>query len=117
MRNKAINVVGGEAISRQQLFANLAHFSDRVFENCTPVLMDEMHLFIHSVVRRGMQAAAGGHVQRAPSRAINLVQEINDSRAVFRGLEDDRSSPIAEQNAGGAVGVIEDGGHYIGPNH
>src|SRR5258708_8768374 len=61
MRNKAINVVGGEAISRQQLFANLAHFSDRVFQNCPPVLMDEIHLFIPSVLRLPTRAAPAAH--------------------------------------------------------
>ena len=61
-----------------------------------------------------MQRAAAGHVQVAAAGTIHVMDEIEDAFGIGgRGLEEDRARAITEEDAGGAIGVIENGGHHV----
>src|SRR5262250_3044318 len=64
-----------------------------------------------------MQAAAAGHVEGTCSRAINFVFKVQDAVVVFGGLENYGTGSVAKQNAGGAVGVIQNRRHHISADH
>src|SRR5450432_3836562 len=45
------------------------------------------------------------------------MDKINHANPVFGRFQDDGARTVAEQNAGGAVGVVEDGSHHIRADH
>jgi len=72
-------------------------------------------LGIDGGVRGGETAAAGGHVEGDGTGAVDFVVEVNEADfAFFAGLEEDSAGAIAEDDAGGAVGVVDDGTHDVG---
>ena len=65
--------------------------------------------------RGGKEAAAGGHVERDGAGAVDFVPEVDEADfAFFAGFEQDRARAVAEDDAGGAVGVVDDGAHDVG---
>jgi hypothetical protein len=79
MGDEAIYVVAGQAMFGQDFFRHLGHFFDRVLEDILSVLVDDVHFLVHGFVRRRMQAAASGHVQKLPAHALDLSHMINDA--------------------------------------
>ena len=58
--------------------------------------------------------------QELAAGAIHFAQEIDESQAVFAvlgGFEQHGAGAVAEQHAGGAVGVVDDAAHGIGADH
>ena len=82
------------------------------------ILMNEVHLLVDRFVGRRIQTSAARHVKRARARAIHFVQKVNESEGiVFRWFEQDRARSIAEDDAGGAVGVVDDRRHHVRADH
>ena len=79
MRNECLDVARFQPISLEEFLTQFRLLAYRVLENRLPILMDIVHLLIHSFVRRRMQAAASGHVEGATTRAINLVHEVDQT--------------------------------------
>jgi len=65
------------------------HLSHRIFEDWLTVLVNKVHLLVHSFVARRMQAAATRHIQRASAGTIHLVFEVNQAHAIFGRLQND----------------------------
>ena len=84
-------------------------------EDRLAVLLDVVHPLLDRLVRGRVQAAARRHLERGPAAAVDLVLEPDDLEALFnRGLHDHGAGPVAEQHAGGAVGVVDDARHRVG---
>src|ERR1700751_418176 len=118
MRDECLNVVCLQSISFEKPFAELSLFANRILKDRLPVLVNEVHLLSDSVMRRGVEAAASGHLKGAAAGAIDFVQKIDEAQRIFFGwLQNHRSRAIAKDDASGAIGVVYDGRHYICPNH
>src|SRR6185312_17139881 len=62
--------------------------------------------------------AAARHVERTSSRTIHFMDEIDQThRVILGGLEYHGAGSVAEDHAGGAVGVIDDRGHHVRSDH
>ena len=62
-------------------------------------------------------AAAGLLVQMDHARAVGADQRVHDAVAGVARLEQHRAGAVAEQHAGGAVGVVDDRRHLVGADH
>ena len=65
MRNESFYVAAPEVIALKDVLAAVGHLTHGKFENCLAILMDEVHLLVHSFVRRRIFAAAARHIKRA----------------------------------------------------
>src|SRR5690242_15875187 len=76
--------------------------------------MHIMHALLNSLFRGRMQRAAAGHVKIFTAGAVNVVLEIENAFICAIGsLNKHSAGAIAKEDAGGAIPVIEDGGHGI----
>ena len=111
------HVVGGEAVARQQVAAGFVHLADGVLEHLAAVLVDVVQALVDGFVGSRQAAAAGGHLEEIAARAVHLADEIDEAQVVFAiagGLDQHGAGAVAEQDAGGAVGVVDDAAHGIG---
>src|SRR5580704_19197417 len=108
MGNEGIDVGALQSVALQDSLADFGHFADGVLEDGAAVLVDVMHPLIDGFVARGIQAAASGHVQRTTSGTVDLVDEVDQSEPItLRWFKDDRAGPVAKNNAGRAIGVVD----------
>src|SRR6185437_883951 len=92
-----------------------SHLADGKLVDGLTVLIDEVLALVDSLMRGGEERAAGGHVERDGARAVDLVPEVDEADLAFlTGLEQDCARAVAEEDAGGAVGVVDDGAHDVG---
>ena len=97
MGDEQIEIGALEPVPLKYPSADFAHFAHCVFEDRLAFLMDEMHLLLHGLVRRRIQAAARGHIKKFSARPVNFVQIIEDSEFLLRAwFEKHRSRGIAE---------------------
>ena len=82
-----------------------AHLDER--QPCVDVLLD---------VRRVL-AAAAGHLDEVGVRPVGVPGAAQDPLARRRGLEHHRAGTVAEEDAGGAVGVVGVAGERLGADH
>src|ERR1700732_3446364 len=118
MRDYQSKIAACKSISLENLDCQLAHAPHSIFENLGAFLMHVMHSFFDGYLRGGLQGAAGRHVQIASSRAIQVMNKIQN--AFVSGscrFYENCASPIAEQDAGGAVLIVEYGGHHVAADH
>ncbi len=109
MRNEGIDIGALETVAGEQLFANFGLFTDGELEYLLAILVNIVHFLVDSFVTRGIQASPSRHVQGASSGSVNLVDKIDQAdRIIFRGFEDRGPRTVAEDHAGGAIGVIND---------
>ncbi len=74
-----------------------------------------MLLGAHRFLAGWLQAAARGQSQRQRTRAIDFMHVIDDSLfPLLRCLEQHGTRAIAEEDAGGAVGVVDHGAERVG---
>src|SRR5271156_431630 len=103
-----------EAVAFEDFDGQLAHTAHGIFEDLRAFLMDEVHAGVYGVLRGGMQGAAAGHVEVAAAGTVHVVNEIEDAFGVRGcGFDEYGAGTVAEEDAGGAVGVIEDGSHHV----
>jgi hypothetical protein len=111
----------GEPVARQQIAAGFVHLADGVFENLLAVLVDVVLVLVDGLVGRRQAAAAGRHDEGIAARAIDLAHEIDEAQMAVAilsaGSINTGASAVAEQDAGGAVGVIDDAAHGVGADH
>ena len=118
MGNEGIDVAAFQAVASEDFFAKLGLLADGELEHRLAVLMNVVHPLLDRFLGGGMKASAARHVERATARAIHLVDEIDQAFGIiFRGLQDDGAGSIAEDHAGGAVGVVDDRRHHVGSDH
>jgi hypothetical protein len=80
----------------------------------TAFLMHVMHPLFEGFLRGGLQRTASRHVEIAPARAIHVMNEIQNAFVSGSGrFHQHCAGPIAEENASGAILVIEDGSHHV----
>ena len=75
-----------------------------------------MHLGVDGLVRRRIQAASAFHAQKVAVRAVGVVDSIDQAVLVGR-LQKNARRRIPEQDAGGSVGVVGDGAHFVRTDH
>ena len=115
MSDEASEIVAGDAVALEQGLGGLDHFAHGKFVHGLAVLMDVVHLLVDGVVRGRMEAATGRHHERTAAGAIDFVMEIDHAQFALRsGLDEDCAGAVAEEDAGGAVGVVDDGRHGVG---
>ena len=86
-------------------FVRAAH---GVLEHLAAVLMDVMQLFVDRLMARRLLAPAAGQVQVLGSAPLDAVLKAEEPLLPFpRGLEQDGARAVAEDDAGGAVLVIQ----------
>ena len=102
------------AVAGEDGLGGFDHFADGEFVDGLAVLMDVVHLLVDGFVGGRMQAASAGHEQGAGAGAVDFVMEVDHAvLAVGGGFEEDCAGAVAEEHAGGAVGVVDDGGHGV----
>src|SRR5712672_3258439 len=92
------------------------HAADCVLEDLRALLVDVMHTLLDSFLAGRMKRTAARHVEKSSSRAIHVVLEIENPLAWPSGLEQDRAGAIAEKDARGAIGIVQNGSHGIASN-
>src|SRR5208282_3777170 len=114
MRDEGINLAALNVVAFENLFAEQRHLPHRELEDRSSILVNEMHLLVDGIVTGWIQASAAWHVQRLATRSVDFVQKVDETDGVvFGGLEQDRACSIAKDDAGGAVGVVDDRRHYV----
>src|SRR5271154_860404 len=109
MGNKTTQVTGGDVVFLQYLGGCLDHLADGVFVNCLPILVDIMHPGRDGLGGRGKVTSSGGHIERRSTGTINLVTKVDQPYfTLLGGLDQHCAGAISENDAGGAVGVIDD---------
>ncbi len=99
----------------EQGFGDFGHLADGELVDGLAVLVDEVLLGVDRGVGGREAAAAGRHVERDGTGAVDFVVEVDEADfAFFAGLEEDCAGAVAEDDAGGAVGVVDDGTHDVG---
>ena len=79
-----------------------------------------MQALVDGLVGSRQAAAAGGHFEEIAARAIHFADEIDEPQVVLAiagGLDQDSAGAVAEQDARGAVGIVDDAAHGIGADH
>src|SRR5581483_9214161 len=95
------------AIAFQQLCCGLGHFAHSEFVHRRTVLVDVVHLLVDGLVRRRIQAAAALQVETHTARSVDLIHCVDKPYlALFGRLQQHRTAAVAEEHAGGAVGVV-----------
>ena len=103
-----------DRVAVQHALGELSHFADGCLVDGTSVLVDEVIAGVDGGVGCGVEAAAGGHVEGVGSGAVYLVDEVDKADFVgCTGFKEHGTGAVAEENAGGAVGVIDDGAHDV----
>ena len=64
-----------------------------------------------------MQASAARHIQGTGANAIHFMEKINAVVVAVGRLNQHCACAVAKDHTGGAVGVINNGRHYIGADH
>src|ERR1700693_477846 len=114
MRDYQGKITACKSIALENLDRQLAHAPHSIFENLGAFLMYVMHPLFDGFLRGGLQRATGRHIEIASARTIQVMNEIQNAFVSGSGrFHENCASPIAKQNAGGAVLVIEDGSHHI----
>src|SRR6185437_9137156 len=91
------------------------HFAHGELVDGLPILVDEVHLLVDGLVGRRAEAAACGQVEAYAAGAVDLVHVIDHADlAFFAGLDEHGSAAVAEEDAGGAVGVVGHAGVGVG---
>ena len=93
------DVVAGETVACEQVPASLEHFADGVLEDLRAVLVDEVQTLVHGLVGSWQAAAAGGHLEGVPARAVDFAQEIEEAEvflAVPHRLDQHGAGAIAK---------------------
>ena len=65
----------------------------------------------------GYAAPAGGLFEIIATGSVDLIQKIDEAFALLGRLNQHGARPVAEQNAGAAVRVIDDPRHRVGADH
>ena len=118
MRNKAPQVRAGHAIAFQHLRRGLGHLAHRKLEHRRPVLVNEVHLLVHRLMGRRIQAAAARHAQARAARSVNLMHKVDKADlALFARLNQNSAAAVAKQHAGGAVGIVGHARVGVGAAH
>ena len=114
VRDEAAEVASCHTIPRQQRFRNLGHLPYSKLVHGLAILVDKVQACIHGFMACRKRAASRWHVQGICSRAVHLMKEINEADfALDARLQQDRSRAIAEEDARGAIGVVDDGSHHV----
>jgi len=92
---------------------HLGHSPHRVLEYLRTFLVNVVHALLDRFLAGGMQRAAPGHVQKRSTGAIHVVLEIEDPFVGACRFEQRGSRAIAEQHAGCAIRVVQNGSHGI----
>ena len=117
MGDEAAEIGSSDAVVREESFGDLGHLADGELVDSLAVLVDEVLLGVHGGVGGGEAASSGGHVERDGTGAVDLVVEIDEADfSLFAGLEQDSTGAVAKDDAGGSVGVVDDGAHDVGAN-
>ena len=70
--------------------------------------MDDVHIFVDGFVRGRIQRAAAGHIQIIAAGAVDVVRNRGCLR-LAGGFEQDGAGAVAEEDAGGAIFVVDIG--------
>ena len=109
MGNEHVNVRPFQPITLEQLEAKFGLLAHGEFEDLLAVLVHVVHFVGDSFFAAGMQAAAARHIQELSARAVDLMNEINESFVIVLGrFEHGRTRAVPEDNAGGPIGVVDD---------
>ena len=101
--------------TRRQISSCLSH---RKLEDRRAVLMNEVLSLVDRLVAGWMQAATSRHTQRGPTAPVDFVSKIDNPEPFVGSWRHDRSAgPIAEQDAGSTILVVDDRGHHVGSDH
>ena len=117
MRDEQVHVLAAQAQLLEHLDAGVGHLAHGVLEDVLAFLVDVVQVLLDGLVAGGAQAAAGRHAQETAARAVDLVGEAQQAGLVVGGLQQHGPGPVPEQHAGGAVLVVQDRGHDLGPDH
>ncbi len=101
-------------LASSSLLGCLHHLAHGVLINCLAVLVDVVHPGRNGLGGRRVQAAAARHIQRRRTGTVYLMVKVDQADlAFFRGFDQDRAGPIAKDDAGCTVGVIDDRRHGV----
>ena len=117
MRHQPGDVVRGERVALHQLGGDLGHLGDREFVDRGALLVDVMEALRHGLLGRRHPAAARLLMEELHARAVRTDQHVDDPVLVAGRFDHHRAGAVAEQDAGRAVGVVDDRRHLVGAHH
>ena len=117
VRDETSEIGASDSVAFEDPFGGLGHFAHGIFVDGLPVLVDVVHFFSDCFGGGRIEASTGGHIEGTGAGTINFVHVVNHADFVLGcGLDEDTARSVAEEDAGGAVGVVNDGGHGVGAN-
>ena len=117
MRHQPIDHVGTQIVARHDLGRDLGHARDGVLVDRRTFLMHVVQTLVDRFGAGRHAAAAGLLVQMDPAGAIGLDHRVHDAVAAVVGLKQHAARAVTEQDAGRAIGVIDDRRHLVGADH
>ena len=108
------DVFRGEVVLLHDVIAHIGHALDGCFEYRLAILRDVVLLGVNRFVRGRMQRATGFLAEEVGTCPVYVEFVVNDP-VFFRGLEQHSRGGVTKQNAGGAIGVVDDGAHFVRP--
>src|SRR6516225_6587527 len=107
MGDEASQIRAGDSVALQQPDRRLGHLAHGEFIDGLPVLVDVVHLGVDGLVGWRIEAAAPLEIERYSAGAVDFADKVDDAELAFGGRLDQYSAPaVAEQNTGGAIGVV-----------
>lgn len=100
MGHKPVDVIARKIVLFQCFFNDFCHVFNGVLEDFL-ALHDDVFIGVKEVTALAIGVEVGG----------------DDSFFLIGGFEDDSARAIGEEDAGGAVGPVDNGGHFLGPDH
>ena len=110
------DVLAGEPEFCQQVLGSVGGVADGEAEDRLALLLQEVLFPVHRLVGRWAHAAPRRHLEQVAPRAVHLVVEPENAFAVLGGFKQDRPPGVPEEDAGGAVFVVGDRAHHVGPD-
>src|ERR1035437_7326211 len=117
VRHQPVDHVGAQIVARHDLGRDFGHLGDGEFIDRGAFLVDVVQALGHRLRARRHAAAAGLLMQMDHAGAVGADQRVHDAIAALARLQQHGAGAVAEQNAGGAIGVVDDRRHLVGAHH
>ena len=84
-----------------------------MLEDCSALLIDVVLTCLNRLVRSGVDRAASAEDQVVTPDAIGVEASVHHPAGLLGGLEEHAARAVAEEGAGSAVGVVDEGRHLL----
>ena len=111
------DVLARESVALADLGGEVTHVGDGELVDGAPLLVYVVHTVVNGEVGGRAHAASGLHAEEGQALAVGAQYAVAPSEVFGCGFDEHGCGSVAEQGAGGAVGVVDDAGHLLGAAH